>query len=374
MKIISLDKASHHYPSSLKRVLGEDGAPDVLHIMGNVALLQKSGIGISGSRRARDVSISIARDCADQAVSQGLTIISGYAKGVDLAAHYQALASGGETVIVLPYGLSQFRVQDSLAPVWDWSRVAVISQWDMDAPWSTPQAMERNSTIIGLSAGLIVVQAAINGGSISAGFEALRLKHPLGVPRFGDNEEDVAGNHELLRLGGMPLMRNRQTGRVNLSPLLSLIGKQRSRSKTRVVVGRKPLSPELCRAHPEALFVFGDNLMRKGKGGQAIIRDEPNAFGIATKVSPSNDDAAFFRDTCKRCESVMLEDIERLKRIIASRRYEYVVLPAAGIGTGRARLPERAPKLFSHIVRLYQMFGLPCLFLQEPSLPALETV
>jgi len=43
------------------------------------------------------------------------------------------------------------------------------------------------------------------------------------------------------------------------------------------------LSPEICRLHKNALFIFGDNLQGWGKGGQARIRDEPNAFGIPTK-------------------------------------------------------------------------------------------
>jgi hypothetical protein len=45
---------------------------------------------------------------------------------------------------------------------------------------------------------------------------------------------------------------------------------------------------ELLVAHPHTLFVFGDNVQRYGKGGQAMIRDEPNALGVATPPSPSS--------------------------------------------------------------------------------------
>tara|TARA_A100001015_G_scaffold292904_1_gene368800 strand:+ start:609 stop:785 length:177 start_codon:yes stop_codon:yes gene_type:complete len=38
--------------------------------------------------------------------------------------------------------------------------------------------------------------------------------------------------------------------------------------------------------HPKYLFIFGDNDIQTAKGGQAIIRDEPNSFEIPTKITP----------------------------------------------------------------------------------------
>lgn len=55
-------------------------------------------------------------------------------------------------------------------------------------------------------------------------------------------------------------------------------------------------TPKLLRANPEKVFTFGDNMKAFGKGGQAIIRDEPNAFGIPTKRYPSKDNWAYFSD------------------------------------------------------------------------------
>lgn len=55
-------------------------------------------------------------------------------------------------------------------------------------------------------------------------------------------------------------------------------------------------TPKLLRANPDKVYVFGDNMKGFGKGGQAIIRDEPNAFGIPTKRYPSKDDWAYFSD------------------------------------------------------------------------------
>ena len=55
----------------------------------------------------------------------------------------------------------------------------------------------------------------------------------------------------------------------------------------------KTLDSDLCKNNPNAFIVFGDNLICKGKAGEAIIRDEINAFGVPTKRLPSMDSHAF---------------------------------------------------------------------------------
>ena len=47
------------------------------------------------------------------------------------------------------------------------------------------------------------------------------------------------------------------------------------------------ITKEYLRQNPDHIFVFGDNLIRKGKGGAAILRDEPNVYGFITKKFPS---------------------------------------------------------------------------------------
>ncbi len=47
-------------------------------------------------------------------------------------------------------------------------------------------------------------------------------------------------------------------------------------------------------AHPDHIFVFGDNWQRIGKGGAAVLRDEPNTYGFITKKYPDNEDGSSF--------------------------------------------------------------------------------
>lgn len=86
------------------------------------------------------------------------------------------------------------------------------------------------------------------------------------------------------------------------------------------------------RSNPDKIFIFGDNEQGWGKGGQAIIRDESNAFGIPIKRAPSWNPDAFWYD----------EDIEQHKpkidRAIAKiPRDRQWILPSGGIGTGRGK-------------------------------------
>jgi hypothetical protein len=99
------------------------------------------------------------------------------------------------------------------------------------------------------------------------------------------------------------------------------------------------------REHPDWLFVFGDNFARKGYGGQAAeARDEPNAIGVPTKRYPTTEDAAFLGNE----DFEIWEQKSRLDRQqieIALREGKIVVWPLDGIGSGRAKLAEKAPDI-----------------------------
>ena len=96
--------------------------------------------------------------------------------------------------------------------------------------------------------------------------------------------------------------------------------------------------------NPTVYFLFGDNTIRRGYGGQAkAMRDEPNAIGIATKMTPTSEDNAYFSDDSYR-ENTHIIGADF--RAAFQRRDEgkLIVIPADGLGTGLSELPTRAPK------------------------------
>ena len=106
-------------------------------------------------------------------------------------------------------------------------------------------------------------------------------------------------------------------------------------------------TPEYLRQHSDIIFVFGDNLTKSdGYGGQAIIRNEPNAVGLVSKRTPDHSPTAYMTGTPTDYDAVNA-DLSRIEELALSGKQ--LVFPAAGIGTGLARLQTTAPDLLAYI-------------------------
>lgn len=116
------------------------------------------------------------------------------------------------------------------------------------------------------------------------------------------------------------------------------------------IIRMKYITRSFVKAHRDHIFLFGDNLAGKGLGGQAAaMRGEPNAVGIPTKKYPSNSANSFFcdKELEQNREAIDLA-FDRLSDLV-SKGMKFVVIPADGLGTGRAQLQERAPLTFSYL-------------------------
>ena len=214
------------YPQALIAILRQN-TPTVLSCMGNLNLLNKPKVGFSGSRKASEKGLWITKDCATQLAEQGICVVSGYAGGVDMAAHRAALQSGGSTIIVLPEGIDAFHVKEEIKADWDWDRVLVVSEFMPHDGWMASRAMHRNNTIIALSDAMFVVEAGDTGGSLDAGLKTISMGKSLFVPRFEQIPDSAKGNPILLSKGAQPMMRKRLTSRVNVEELIGSLGKVR---------------------------------------------------------------------------------------------------------------------------------------------------
>jgi hypothetical protein len=112
------------------------------------------------------------------------------------------------------------------------------------------------------------------------------------------------------------------------------------------------------KANPDKIYIFGDNTKRTGTGGQAQIRNNPNAMGIATKLEPSNEPSAFMSDDQFE-ENKQIIDSDIAKIIFkAQSTGKTLVFPADGFGTGLAQLSTKAPKTYDYLRRaLNNNFG-----------------
>jgi len=120
----------------------------------------------------------------------------------------------------------------------------------------------------------------------------------------------------------------------------------------------------LCRACPSLLFVFGDNMLGFGKGGQAIIRAEPNAVGVPTKRKPSMGRGSFFDESSARDLDDVLARIHILWDYLEEGSTLVIPTTTEGevsLGLERARLKEVAPSIYNtitnHVQEMCNSFG-----------------
>ncbi len=116
--------------------------------------------------------------------------------------------------------------------------------------------------------------------------------------------------------------------------------------KPRSVKTQKRINRADLKANQDTLYIFGDNDIRRGLGGQAKeMRGEPNAVGVRTKATPSMDANAFWSDATYE---------DNIKKIDADlkRAFEHdgpVVVPEDGIGTGLSQLEKTAPRTYAYL-------------------------
>lgn len=210
------------YPDKLIRTLGQD-APPVLFAKGNLEILDRKAVGFCGSRHASDKGVRVASDSAHQLGKKQIDVVSGYAKGVDLAAHCAALESGGTTTIVLAEGILHFRPKREIKKLLIPENHLVISEYSPRIPWAARNAMQRNETIIGLSDAMIVIESGTSGGTHACAESALRLGHPLFVAEYSSPAESAEGNRVFLDKGAQALRGDRR-GQPNLSHVYESLG------------------------------------------------------------------------------------------------------------------------------------------------------
>lgn len=112
--------------------------------------------------------------------------------------------------------------------------------------------------------------------------------------------------------------------------------------------------PADCKKNSDKLFIFGDNVMGNGKGGQAVIRDESNSYGLPTKSRPSMKEGSFFRSR-KEAFLIIGRAVSRIQEIIINdiyySSYHTLVFSANGYGNARAKLDKMYPGVYKWLHR-----------------------
>ncbi|HEV8027453.1 MAG TPA: DNA-processing protein DprA [Stellaceae bacterium] len=185
------------YPSALAAV---EDAPPLLSVLGQAALLKRPAIAVVGARNASTNGRRFARDLALQLGQKGLIVVSGFARGIDTAAHEGALPTG--TVAVLAGGIDILYPEENRA-----LRDAIIERGALlaEMPVGTvPKGRHfprRNRIISGCSLGVVVVEGALRSGSlITARFALEQGREVFAVPG-SPLDPRCRGTNDLIRRG-----------------------------------------------------------------------------------------------------------------------------------------------------------------------------
>lgn len=200
MKIKQIKLEDDEYPKLLKNI---KNPPKQLNVLGNLDLLNESGIAIIGSRNCTDVGRKIARNFAQKLSSVGLCINSGMALGIDTEAHLGAIDESGKTVAVLGCGLNKIypkQNKELFYKIID-NGGAVISEYENNIEAESKLFVQRNRIVSGMSIGVLVVEAAHRSGtSITARFAMAEKKPVFCIPHDISAKLGV-GTNRLLQNG-----------------------------------------------------------------------------------------------------------------------------------------------------------------------------
>jgi DNA processing protein len=160
--LISLQDS--RYPALLREI---SDPPIILYIRGKLEVLHTLQIGMVGSRNPSFLGRENAFQLAYQLAHKGITITSGLARGIDGCSHQGALAAEGQTIAVLGSGLNrlypkQHAAMAEMIPI----KGALVSEFPLETPPLAKHFPQRNRIISGLSRGVLIVEAAMQSGSL----------------------------------------------------------------------------------------------------------------------------------------------------------------------------------------------------------------
>jgi len=196
------------YPKRLNEI---DQPPPVLYKQGDLVADDEWSVAIVGTRRVTAYGRQVAEDIGSSLARNGLTIISGLARGVDSIAHQAALNAGGRTIAVLGSGIDRIYPPENrhLAEQIK-ANGALISEYSANTPPEASNFPQRNRLISGLSLAVIVIEAGHKSGAlITAGFAADQGREVFAVPG-NITSPGSKGTNRLIQNGAYPLLSAEQ--------------------------------------------------------------------------------------------------------------------------------------------------------------------
>jgi DNA processing protein len=192
------------YPARLKEI---DQPPPVLYLQGSLLPDDDWAVAVVGTRRVTAYGRQVAEEIAAFLAANGITVVSGLARGTDSIAHTTALQHGGRTLAVLGSGLDRIYPPEHRKLAEDVAlHGALISDYPPGTAPDSANFPPRNRIISGLSLAVVVVEAGNTSGAlITASFAAEQGRDVLAVPGNIHAPQSV-GTNRLIQQGAHPIL------------------------------------------------------------------------------------------------------------------------------------------------------------------------
>lgn len=190
---------SPEYPKCLLEI---PDPPTVLYVNGRIELLGKAAIAVVGSRNPTPQGVENAGRFSAALSHAGLAVVSGLALGIDAAAHRGVLKAGGDTIAVIGTGIDRIYPAAHRDIAREIARKGcIVSEFPLGTPAIAGNFPRRNRLISGLSQGTLVVEAAVDSGSlITARLAAEQGREVFAIP--GSIHSPLSrGSHSLIKQG-----------------------------------------------------------------------------------------------------------------------------------------------------------------------------
>ncbi len=192
------------YPERLRQI---NQSPFVVYLKGNLIEEDIWSVAVVGTRRFSPYGRQVAEKMVRTLAEQGITIVSGLARGIDGIAHQQALDAGGRTLAVLGSGLDQIYPPEHKGLAENISQQGgLISDYPPGTPPDGSNFPPRNRIISALSKAVLIIEAGQKSGAlITANYAAEQGKEVFAVPGKITSPLSM-GTNSLIKLGAHPLL------------------------------------------------------------------------------------------------------------------------------------------------------------------------
>jgi DNA processing protein len=189
--------------------------PPLLYVLGQIGARDRRAVSMVGTTKPSERGRPIAEEFGRRFAAAGVTVVSGYAHGIDAASHRGAFRGGGRSILCVPYGIRRFKSRPDFPALAEIAqRGAVVSECPPNLGWSAAAAVARDRIIAALGRAVFVIETRPRGGTLHTVRAAEQLGRPLFVLKYQRPPEPARGNSILIARGATDVGRFGEIGKI----------------------------------------------------------------------------------------------------------------------------------------------------------------